>query len=169
MKAQLKKAKDLIISRVLNKKGAFLLEAMIGTAILSIVLVFFATVSVSAFMMMHRAYKETQITEDVFLRVESRKYTDPDPAETLHLSRSLTPVSGGDQFVMGSLGIAGSEEVYVSYVASDGSVEGALEESDLSLATLSAKALFVEEIYAIRYEKEKEGYAVALYILKGEK
>jgi len=169
MRAQLKWATNLIVTRVRNKKGAFLLEAMIGTAILSIVLVFFATVSVSAFMLMNRAYHETQITEDVFLRVESRKYTDPDPAESLNLSKSLTPVSGGDSFAMGSLGIAGSEEVYVSYVASDGSVVGTLEESDLSVETLSARTLFAEEIYAIRYEKEKDGYAVALYILKGEK
>lgn len=169
MQAESIRVMKLRLSRVLKKDGAFLLEAMIGTAILAIVMVFFATVSVSAFLLMQRAYSETQITEDVFVRIESRKYTDTDPAESLNLSRSSTPISGGSEFVMGSMGMKDSKEVYVSYVTGDGTESGILEEINLTPATSTAKALFRADLYTLRYQKTKEGYTATFYILKGEK
>jgi len=156
------------LRRLIKKDGAFLLEAMIGTAILSIVLVFFATVSVAAFLLMQRAYFETQIAEDVFTRVEGRNFTDSDPAESLQLTKSAA-VAGGDVFVRGALENNGTKDIYVKYVIADGTVTGELDELELSAVSPSAKQIFKENFYVVRYRKSKENYSAVFYILKGEK
>lgn len=147
------------LSKVLRRDGSFLLEAMIGTAILSIVLVFFATVSVSAFLLMQRAYRETQIAEEVFLKVESRRYSE------LSSEMSGTKIAsggvGGVSFVFGDLDDSDS----VTYVSAGGE-EGTLDSSDISLFS---KGVFAKDLYAFRYQGTREDYSAVFYILKGEK
>lgn len=158
----MKRKGNIKLSRVLKKDGAFLLEAMIGTAILSIVLVFFATVSMSAYMLMQKAYHETQIAEEVFLKVESRRY-----AELLSEQSSL-PIAGGNELVLGlrsdsETGVIDDE--YIEYIAADGTV-GTLNSMQI---TDFSKELFSSDLYTFRYHISNDDYQAVFYILKGEK
>ena len=142
--------------KILQKDGAFLLEAMIGTAILSIVLVFFATVSVSAFLLMQRAYHETNISEEVFLNVESRNYSE--------LTTDMgNKVAAADKvsFVLTEI----SDSDYVTFIAADGT-PGALDVMEINQVS---KAMFLKDLYAFRYQDSHEEYTATFYILKGEK
>jgi hypothetical protein len=161
MKAGLGKKSGFKLPRLLKKDGAFLLEAMIGTAIFSIVMVFFATVSISAFMLMQRAYWETEVTEAAFQKVESRRYSE------LTTDKSTLPITGGSQFIMGELDESeSSDHDYVKYVAADGA-EGGLD--SLEIASSNSKPLFSNDLYAFLYKETRGEYSAVFFILKGEK
>ena len=148
------------LSRILRKDGSFLLEAMLGTGILSIVLVFFASISVSAFLLMQKAYFETQVSEDTFVKVEGRRYSEL--ATDKSSTRIASSGAGGVSFEMAALDDTAS---YVTYVAADGS-NGSLDSSKVYHFSSN---VFGKDLFAFRYQGTQGNYTSTFYILKGDK
>lgn len=152
-----------IVLRLLECRGIFLMEAMIGTAILSIVMVFFATVCISAFMLMQRAYRETEISEEVFMKVESHRYSELSMVE-----KSGTPIAQQIVLNMKEMGDSPSgsmSSIYIKYKAAD-NTEGFLTSMDMSALP---DFRIQEKIYAYRYQGGRGDEQISFYLLKGEK
>lgn len=139
------------------------MEAMLGTAILSIVMVFFASVSVTAFLLMQKAYFETQIAEEVFSKIESREYSD---AVISVRSKSDSAVTGG-VFSLVELdhGGSGMDHDYIRYVRVDGT-EAYLDVGEVTASNLD---LLLTDLYTFRYGGAHGNYSAVFYFLKGEK
>ena len=148
---------------LLKKDGSFLMEAMIGTAILSIVMVFFATVCISAFMLMQRAYQESKISEEVFMKVESHRYSELEQPVEKKKSAS------GIMLKMKNMENPGSvSDVYVTYKTADGT-DGFLTSVDMVDIDITQATEIQGEIYTYKYQGGKGDSLATFYLLKGAK
>ncbi len=143
-----------IIGIIKNNEGAFLIESLIGLAVMTIVLVGFTSIITSSSKLSQEAFFERQVTEQIFSRFENGQLPSPTPgASAFQVNVDWQPISRDD--------IIMSNDKKLSEVAPGSDIVIGLPGSPI-------KTRILENVKFFQYEDQLDGhpnYRVSLYKL----